>query len=94
MVRDITLEISDIFDHIQFHKSLSRIKSIQRKLNSAQEPSRGLSALPREKLGCVLQVVKWGTPGVLHDGVVRKRKTCPQTIVLHSVGKDAKFLAH
>ena len=29
-------------------------------------------ALPTEQLGCVLQVVEWGTPGMLHIGVISK----------------------
>ena len=31
----------------------------------------GQVALPTEQLGCVPQVVEWGTPGIIHAGVVR-----------------------
>ena len=41
------------------------------RLNSAQKPSVGLGALPTKQLGCVPQATEWGTPGMLHAGVVR-----------------------
>ena len=52
-------------------------------------------ALWEEITSFPVQLVKWGSPGILHAGVLRSyiiRKTWPQTVVVHRVW-NATFLA-